>query len=147
MRLRPVLFLVPRHAILLGNRSRFGSLTWERSRVWAGACVAPANVPGDRVALLSMNPMVGAVDREVAQGGEFWFDSVQLRSVRGRDASSTSLAAAQPVTFGACAVRTYPNYDRLAQLDPIPGRAVGPQPPPVGHRDRPDQYSDERPTA
>ena len=41
-----------------------------RSRDWFGAGIAPADVGGDRVALLGVGTVTGAVEREVAQCGE-----------------------------------------------------------------------------
>jgi hypothetical protein len=42
-----------------------------------GAGIAPARVSGDGVALLFVGAVVGAVEREVAQGGELRLDPVQ----------------------------------------------------------------------
>jgi hypothetical protein len=39
-----------------------------------GAGIAPAQVPGDRVALLGVGAVVGAVEREVPQRGELRLD-------------------------------------------------------------------------
>jgi hypothetical protein len=43
----------------------------------AGALIVPADVVTDRDVLLSVGAVVGAVEREVAQGGEFGLDPVQ----------------------------------------------------------------------
>jgi hypothetical protein len=46
-----------------------------------GACVVLADVGGDGGVLLVVGAMIGAVQREVAQGGELGFDPVQPGSV------------------------------------------------------------------
>lgn len=48
-----------------------------------GAGVAPAQVSGDRVALIGVGPVVGAVEREVAQCGELGFEKFSQLNVVG----------------------------------------------------------------
>jgi hypothetical protein len=64
-----------------GNWSRCGLPIRGEVGFGVGAGVVPAHVGGDRVALLGVSAVIGAVEREVAQGGEFGFDPVQPGSV------------------------------------------------------------------
>ena len=65
-----------------------------------GVLVAPADVGADGGVLLGVGAVVGAVEREVAQGGELGFDPTQFSQELyvGRNTSSMSLARHQART-------------------------------------------------
>ena len=50
-----------------------------------GVGVAPADVPVDHLAPPGVGVVIGAAEREVAQGGELRFDPVQPRGVGGQE--------------------------------------------------------------
>src|SRR5215472_14183892 len=109
-----------------------------------GPGIAPANVPGDGLALLSVGVMVGAVEREVPQGGEFGFDPVQPGGVCGQE-HELDVAGGGPAGDLGVLVRGEGEVVR-DQVELLPGPAPAEQleegqelPPPLA---RPDPIGD-----
>ena len=67
----------PRQALLLSASASATIAAGGEVAFGLGSGVAPAHVARDRVGLLGVAVVVGAVEREVAQGGELGFDPVE----------------------------------------------------------------------